>query len=385
MSSIKRLGEKVYFYPEKVIVEVEPKRSLKNPILLNQRQNCWVELIGNGCIRVNDVRTGKATEHQLHQSDISQAVVSEHGKQLATVSYDGTCCIWDFSTQQIEKQFDGDEVPKTAIAFSSSGDLVAVGDKNGVAKLIVVETGMVITETTIRSSKITSACFSPNSKYFATGSSNGSIQIWSSKTGALINSFDKSSGEVLHLRFDSKGESLAVARKGEVIEEFSNLKLMEPELQSEIDWSLESKDESALPPFAVAKLKATNFYAGDVATLEVEIENKGKSDLVQTWATFTPTDENLKPLSWFFGRIAAGERISKKQEITIPETHSGGPIKGEIKFMEGTGYAPPKQKFIAEVQPFPRPDFPVTWKIFDDGSGFIRWKWRPQNSVSRIN
>jgi WD40 repeat protein len=92
--------------------------------------------------------------------------------------------IWDISTgQEISSILHSDRI--NSIAFSSNGDRVVSGSKDGIVLVWETSTGNEITRMAHKES-VTSVRFSPNNKWVASGSSDNTVRVWDANTGQEI-------------------------------------------------------------------------------------------------------------------------------------------------------------------------------------------------------
>ena len=108
-----------------------------------------------------------------HANVIQRLSFSVDGKQIATVSQDGTAKIWDVATP-------------LALGATTTVSTLTLQGTYGIA-------------------------FSPDGTRLATASSDGTSKIWDTGSGTLLFTLSGHSGSVLSLAFSPDGEQLATA------------------------------------------------------------------------------------------------------------------------------------------------------------------------------
>ena len=167
----------------------------------------------SGDIYVCNANNPKPTANipRAHSDAINSVRWDPKGGYLASCSDDNTVKIWDLNnlnqpvyslsghTQSI---YSVDWSPATSKQhlFASAGTEVKIWDPS---------TGNCLMTLTKHTDPIYSVHFSPDGQYIASGSHDKTLRIWSTETGTLLSTY-KSSGIIYDLRWDSKGEKIAV-------------------------------------------------------------------------------------------------------------------------------------------------------------------------------
>jgi hypothetical protein len=187
-----------------------------------------------------------------HNNGILSAQFSADGARLATGSKDGTAKIWDVRTGQVLQTLPANNWV-TTVAFSSAGDVVMTLEvtqlltlwkwstaesmytleeiimasfnpigttlltlsRDGNAYLTTTDTGTLLATLTIRQDSITSARCNQSGDRIATGSLDGSAQLWD-EHGHLLGSFNHGSSEKVGiLGFNASGTMLVTTMVNE--------------------------------------------------------------------------------------------------------------------------------------------------------------------------
>ncbi|QYX30792.1 trypsin-like peptidase domain-containing protein [Sphaerospermopsis torques-reginae] len=109
----------------------------------------------------------------------------------------------------LAKTLPGDFFPVTAIALSPNGEILASGSNNGSIQLWNIATGSKIHTLQGHSDRIESIAFSPDGKTLASGSNDETIKLWHIATGTENISFQGSFFSVYSVTFSPNGKILA--------------------------------------------------------------------------------------------------------------------------------------------------------------------------------
>ncbi|MTJ22539.1 serine/threonine protein kinase [Dolichospermum sp. UHCC 0352] len=109
----------------------------------------------------------------------------------------------------LAKTLPGDFFPVTAIALSPNGKILASGSMNGSIQLWNIATGSKIRTLQGHSDRIESVAFSPDGKTLASGSNDETIKLWNVATGTEIGSLQGSFFSVYSVTFSPDGKTLA--------------------------------------------------------------------------------------------------------------------------------------------------------------------------------
>jgi WD40 repeat protein len=109
----------------------------------------------------------------------------------------------------LAKTLPGDFFLVTAIALSPKGEILASGSKNGSIELWNIATGSKIRTLQGHSDRIESLAFSPDGKTLASGSNDETIKLWNVATGTEIGSLQGSFFSVYSVTFSPNGKTLA--------------------------------------------------------------------------------------------------------------------------------------------------------------------------------
>lgn len=132
---------------------------------------------------VFDAASGKALKTLSGHRDPVQCVAfAKDGKTLASGSYDGTVRLWNPANGRMirEIKVPGDGITDSSVAavcFSPDGKSLAAGSLEAIF-LFRVESGQSLAKLEGHAQQVTSLSFSNNGKLLASGSADGTAQIW---------------------------------------------------------------------------------------------------------------------------------------------------------------------------------------------------------------
>ena len=179
--------------------------------------------------RVWDLSGNLITELKGHKGTVWSVSFSPNGKYLATASDDGTARLWDLSTQQQMTELKGHKgwlknlrgflehttEPQghrcwvTSVCFSPNGKYLATASSDGTARLWDLS-GKQLAEFKGHRDWVRCVCFSPDGQYLATASDDWTARVWN-LSGNLLAEFKGHQGNVRSVSFSPDGQYLATA------------------------------------------------------------------------------------------------------------------------------------------------------------------------------
>lgn len=188
-----------------------------------------------------------------HMAAIKAMEFSPDGKLLYTVSDDKTVRVWDIRSKQLIQTYRG-YIEKGNVgmffsgALTNSGDYLAVagylgqaGTNSGEIRYISTYNGEVVYVFEGHSSTVVSLAVSADDKYMASGSSGGTIGIWSLTNGQGIRLSGHSDG-VYGLAFSPSGDQLISVSYDSTVKVWDLKKILE-EGKVEVDTLKEHTDK----------------------------------------------------------------------------------------------------------------------------------------------
>jgi WD40 repeat protein len=155
------------------------------------------ELEGEGklLLKLYDMETEKELRSWIVPSDgVLNKIVFSPDRQHVVVAdprlpgdrQKSTATLWDLWSGTAVTTFKGHNVEISALAYSSDGMTLAIGDMAGTVKLWDVVTGMNKLILNTHSSNIISVTFSPNGQRLATTDESRLVRLWNTHTGQAL-------------------------------------------------------------------------------------------------------------------------------------------------------------------------------------------------------
>lgn len=137
--------------------------------------------------RVWDAHDGEAyTEQLTHNGTVHCVSASADGHSLLTVSDDKTARVWDLATGTLNThiEFEPKKAPSTPALPTSPDGKLAVRFKGWEALIVNAASGATVAPPLKHEERVTTATFSPDGRWLATGSQDATARIWDVATGA---------------------------------------------------------------------------------------------------------------------------------------------------------------------------------------------------------
>jgi WD40 repeat protein len=148
-----------------------------------------------------------------HAGAIGSVAFRPDGLSLAAADIDGTIVLWDVrSLHPLGKPLLTHHLV-SGVAFSPNGRTLAAanGDNGTVALLGVQSHHLIATLRTGNRGPVNSVAFSPGGHTLATGSENGTVQLWDTRSRALLKTLSAGPGQVFSVAFSREGRFLGAA------------------------------------------------------------------------------------------------------------------------------------------------------------------------------
>ncbi|KAL6901203.1 WD40-repeat-containing domain protein [Trichoderma evansii] len=123
---------------------------------------------------------------QGHTDFVLSVAFSHDSKLVLSGSSDYTIKLWDSTTGECLQTFQGHRGPINSIIFSHDSKLVASGSGDGTIKLWASTTGECLHTFIDHKESVLSVAFSHDSKLVASGSYDGHVKLWASTTGECL-------------------------------------------------------------------------------------------------------------------------------------------------------------------------------------------------------
>ena len=178
----------------------------------------------DGTIAVWDTSTAQLVRTwQGHGAAVNGVALSLHGRaarsgsggtlsandHLASASDDRTIKIWSLSTGKLIRTLDGHQAPVATVAFSRDGKTLASGSWDRTIKVWDVATGKLLQTLTGHTGIVSSIAITPDGKTLASGSQDTTIRLWNLATGEPLRTLSGHSLSVLTIAITADGKTLA--------------------------------------------------------------------------------------------------------------------------------------------------------------------------------
>jgi hypothetical protein len=122
--------------------------------------------------------------------------------------------IWDAQTGTKIASVKGSTLADLADAYSSSGNLLALGDSQGTVSVVDYGTAEIVLRITGHTNRVSSVVFMHDDKRLASVSDDGTVHVWSARTREPLLVFDigQQRGEIISS--GASGRALFVASRG---------------------------------------------------------------------------------------------------------------------------------------------------------------------------
>lgn len=143
-----------------------------------------------------------------HQEGVPNAVFNHKGNVLATGSYDNKVRLWDVTTGELIKTFEGHNGFITNLVFSSDDALLASASTDDSVIIWHIATAS-YKQLSKHEGDVWGLSFSPDDSMLLSGGEDNKINIWNTESGQFITSLEQHTGAVLTLAFSNNGKWLA--------------------------------------------------------------------------------------------------------------------------------------------------------------------------------
>ena len=159
-------------------------------------------------LKLWDVSTGQLIRtFEGHSNSISSVAFSSDGARILSGSGDKTAKLWDAATGRLLRSFEGHTNRVGSVAFSPDGTRVLSASDDNTLKLWDAATGQLLHTSELHWHGVSSYAFSPDGALVLsdTASINGTMQLWNAATGSLLHSFEGHSLFVYAIAFPRDG------------------------------------------------------------------------------------------------------------------------------------------------------------------------------------
>jgi WD40 repeat protein len=153
-----------------------------------------------------------------HSDAVMDCSFSPDGKQIVSVSVDGTLKIWDAESWEVISTLEGHQASIKGCAFNPDGSLIVFASSDGtskfpkgVVKVWKIQTGEMLDLLEDNLGPVNGCDFSPEGSRILSASDDGTLRIWDAESGQMLHEFKGHSKAVRGCRFSPNGELLVSA------------------------------------------------------------------------------------------------------------------------------------------------------------------------------
>lgn len=152
-----------------------------------------------------------------HTDEINVIRWDPSGSLLASCSDDGSAKVWSLKNDVPLHTFQNDSKQVYTLEWSPTGEAshnsalplcLATASLDGVVRVWENETGNCTLSLTGNREPVYTVSYSPDAKFIATGSSDKSVNIWSTQTGSILHTYH-GSGPIFQVQWSPRGDKLA--------------------------------------------------------------------------------------------------------------------------------------------------------------------------------
>jgi WD40 repeat protein len=181
----------------------------------------WRLLSGSAdkTLRLWNAATGKSLRtFEGHSAAVTSAAFSPDGSRVISGSSDKTLILWDTATGQLLRRFQGHSDRVSSVAFLRDGSRVVSGSggslhshfegRDKTLKLWDATTGQLLRTFEGHSAGVTSVAVSANGALLLSGSEDRMLKLWDATTAKLLRTFQGHTGPVWSSAFSPDGARL---------------------------------------------------------------------------------------------------------------------------------------------------------------------------------
>jgi WD40 repeat protein len=161
--------------------------------------------------RLRHICDGTSIALRRDASGLCDASFSPDGRELLTISSDGTVVLWDVAQAKELMRVDAGPHGLPVVASSPHGDAFATSSDSPVVKIWDAASGVLRRTLVGHTGQVRSVCYSSDGNSLISGSDDGSVRIWDVDSGASTHVLELGNTEVQCVAIDVDGSRGAAA------------------------------------------------------------------------------------------------------------------------------------------------------------------------------
>ncbi|XVE54569.1 hypothetical protein DITRI_Ditri03aG0091900 [Diplodiscus trichospermus] len=172
-------------------------------------------------IKVWDLQKGYCTNTIIFHSNCNALCFNTDGLTICSGHVDGNLRMWDIQTGKLLSEVAAHSLAITSISLSRNGNVVLTSGRDNLHNLFDIRSLEVCGTFRATGNRVASnwsrSCISPDDNYIASGSSDGSVYIWSISKGDIVCTLKEHTTPVLSCTWSGLGKPLASADKNGIV------------------------------------------------------------------------------------------------------------------------------------------------------------------------
>jgi WD40 repeat protein len=166
----------------------------------------------DGAVRFYDAETGRLLKTMSTGDNAKpiNSIAMGKGGVMATGGADSLVRLWDTGKEKEKiKPLSIHKDNVTVVVFTPDGRYLATGSKDGTVRVLDLDLNRPRTNFTACKDGVKTLAFSPDGKVLASGGADGKIKFWNPATGKSTRTLDGHSDAVASLSFSPSGDAMA--------------------------------------------------------------------------------------------------------------------------------------------------------------------------------
>lgn len=172
-------------------------------------------------IKVWDLLKGYCINTIIFHSNCNALCFSMDGQTIFSGHVDGNLRLWDIKSGKLLSEVAAHSLAVTSISLSQNGNVVLTSGRDNSHNLFDVRslevTGTLKAAGNTVASNWSRSCISPDDKHVASGSSDGSVYVWSASKADIVGTLKEHTSSILCCTWSGLGRPLASADKNGVV------------------------------------------------------------------------------------------------------------------------------------------------------------------------